>query len=404
MSGQSHFDTVVCADSRCSLPVEIDTHITDELELPALIAWRDTSRKAYAHVESEFQSSLVKLVRHYVPDVDELLAVTDHYNGVIGGLAALAYIVRDFSLLSDTLDIAVGCERAAEMEDDLVRTQSLAFVEEIPPPAYTEDTTYRIFRTPNGRHIKLHISPTPSALMPIVRTPLTALYNYVTPRGFGCAYPLLTLARLTLITEELADEAAKDTTISQKQTSHATSLPGVSANAASTSAPKGAPETQHSGLGRELDTPLAVLRRLRGAGFWDDILPSSLLDPLAPRPCQDHPNASPHPCYRDLYLCPDQARYFGDRGSLVGFFDVAHASPEHMAKRQRPPFNPSVVWRFQSVETQCARTCISNDPMLSWRVRDYDCIVHPDMVRHGPRFIGDRTECLERLVSCSQTC
>ncbi|KAI0706374.1 hypothetical protein C8Q76DRAFT_585180, partial [Earliella scabrosa] len=251
-------------------------------------------------------SHLEKLLHRFVPDAEAFLLGVESYRGLIIGLAALAFVVRDSSLLSDTVDVAVGSETAWDMEQYLVQSQSLIFVEDIPPPRFTQDTTIRIFLTPKSRYVRLLVSHTPSPFMPLARCPISALINYVSRRSFGCAYPLLTLSRLTLITDEVDDEAARD--------------------------PAPSP------------TPTAPVP--------------------AAAPCDDHPYNSRHPCYRDLFLCPDQSRFFGDPGSLVVFFDIAHALPHTLARRQYPPFNPTVVWRFQSIWTRCGKDCTTRDPML----------------------------------------
>ncbi|KAI0707220.1 hypothetical protein C8Q76DRAFT_696470 [Earliella scabrosa] len=404
------------------LPVEIDTQISDNLDLPALIAWRDTCRRSYQHVEARLDSHLEKLLHRFVPDAEAFLLGVESYRGLIIGLAALAFVVRDSSLLSDTVDVAVGSETAWDMEQYLVQSQSLIFVEDIPPPRFTQDTTIRIFLTPKSRYVRLLVSHTPSPFMPLARCPISALINYVSRRSFGCAYPLLTLSRLTLITDEVDDEAARDPAPSPTPTAPVpaaavvapangdaavTALPSMPPNPLPPQLPlTPADDASTPGLRpatpppkRNEDTAIALLRWLRTHGFRDALTPSALLDPLAPQPCDDHPYNSRHPCYRDLFLCPDQSRFFGDPGSLVVFFDIAHALPHTLARRQYPPFNPTVVWRFQSIWTRCGKDCTTRDPMLGFLVREYDCLLHPDMVRHGPRFVGDRPSSLARHLT-----
>ena len=68
-------------------------------------------------------------------------------------------------------------------------------------------------------------------------------------------------------------------------------------------------------------------------------------------------------CFRQFYICPSQGRYFGDRGSLVDFFDPIARGEDFCARRSIPPYGPMVVWRVLS-NFDCERDCVIYDDDL----------------------------------------
>ena len=58
-----------------------------------------------------------------------------------------------------------------------------------------------------------------------------------------------------------------------------------------------------------------------------------------------NPADTPYPCLRHWFVCPEQARYFGDEGSLLGFFDWTEEKREQLSAEGQPPFGLGAsVW------------------------------------------------------------
>lgn len=53
-------------------------------------------------------------------------------------------------------------------------------------------------------------------------------------------------------------------------------------------------------------------------------------------------------CWCHRYVCPSQGRYFGDRGSFVGFFDPLDGDEARCVEDNVAPFGPMAVWRIMS--------------------------------------------------------
>ena len=83
-------------------------------------------------------------------------------------------------------------------------------------------------------------------------------------------------------------------------------------------------------------------------------------------------------CLRHRYLCPSQGRFFGDRRSMVEFFDPLRGGEEFCAQNSVVPFGPMVVWRVLSTFT-CERGCDIYDDAL-----DAEPSAIPVMIRRNP--------------------
>ena len=65
-------------------------------------------------------------------------------------------------------------------------------------------------------------------------------------------------------------------------------------------------------------------------------------------------------CWRHHYICPSQGRFFGDRGSLVDFFDPLGGDEVCCEANGLAPFGPMVVWRLVS-SFECDEGCDFDD-------------------------------------------
>ena len=87
--------------------------------------------------------------------------------------------------------------------------------------------------------------------------------------------------------------------------------------------------------------------------------------------------AQPEQCWRHLYICPSQGRYFGDRGSFVDFFDPLTGCEAYCAVRSIAPFGPMIVWRVLST-FNCEEGCDIYDDVLEEGVSSVPVIFRKD--------------------------
>ncbi|RPD63947.1 hypothetical protein L227DRAFT_561385 [Lentinus tigrinus ALCF2SS1-6] len=79
------------------------------------------------------------------------------------------------------------------------------------------------------------------------------------------------------------------------------------------------------------------------------------------------PPAAPITCYQDIFLCPHQARFFGDPGCLTDFLDDSPSSLRNLQRTHQPPFGDGYTWRFTSMEELlCTDRCLYRDLYLRW--------------------------------------
>lgn len=138
-------------------------------DLPSLLALRLTSSYLGKHVHSVLQSDLAALLRHYVDVPDALLGHMSTTGALIGGLAALSFLLRDRSMRPPSLDIFVALQEAEYLEILLGRdvTRGMQLVSTVDYDALNPDNTpppnlprgylsLRIRSTPD--HPQVHIA------------------------------------------------------------------------------------------------------------------------------------------------------------------------------------------------------------------------------------------------------
>ncbi|KAL1942586.1 hypothetical protein VTO73DRAFT_6188 [Trametes versicolor] len=300
-----------------SIPPELVVEIADMCDLPSLLALRLTSSYLGKHVHSVLQSDLAALLRHYVDVPDALLGHMSTTGALIGGLAALSFLLRDRSMRPPSLDIFVALQEAEYLEILLGRdvTRGMQLVSTVDYDALNPDNTppqtSRVvtYLCVSGRLLTIHKSTSPSALDPIALSPTTALINWVSPHAFGCGYPELSLNR------------------------RAIASPGPPAYPAN-----GAVFVHLDNHG--FDTQLSPW-------FWSRyeelVMPSD-------RRCY-------RPCLRRLYMCPGQGRYFGDAGTLLNVFDLHGTDHAVMRSKRQLPYGVSLVWRLPFGGGPCDCCC-----------------------------------------------
>lgn len=303
------------------MPPELVRQIVAESDMTSLLALRRTCRTFYSHATAVLELDRRHLLLHYVPDAALLWYHLVQSRAVVGGLAALSFILRDSTILPLSLDIYVSALHGEHLEQ-MVDHEHRLRIDDI----QTYDDPYNelgpcidravTFQGRNGRFITIHTSISISPLEPIASSPTTALINWVSPYAFACAYPALTLRRRSL-----------------------------------GEAPFGPEPLLHS-----------IQRQLRDFGFDIRAEPTAWPDyaHLAPAPRLPGEQS----CMREWYVCPCQGRFFGDGGSLVTVFDLFDVDLADLARRRQPPYGHAVAWRLENTHRSCDGTCVFEDPFL----------------------------------------
>lgn len=333
----------------CRLAPEILTHIADCCDLPTLLTLRLVSGDLAEHAEHILESDRKDMLRHFVSDAAKLWELFEGYGAVVGGLAALSFVLRDRSVRPDVLDVFVTEEHAEFLEQMLDEDPDLDLrlnhvVDHDPLLLFnTPRHTSRVatYVCPNGRFLKLFTSSTQSALDPIAVSPTTALINWVSPYAFACGYPSLTLQRRALSCSITAR------------------APGAAA------------------LFLTLKTH--GFERMRSPWCWPEY--AQLVDPST--------STWFKPCLRSLFLCPDQGRYFGDEGSLLNVFELHATEHDTLRTLHQPPYGVAVAWRLWfGGQRGCDWRCRCVDPLLPEGVVSVAAVVVGQRVQFRSTFVG----------------
>ncbi|TFK80353.1 hypothetical protein K466DRAFT_438044, partial [Polyporus arcularius HHB13444] len=253
------------------------------------------------------------ILRRYVPDPDVILELLEEFHAVVWGNAALAFFLRDLSVLDKDLDISVGLRDSNALKTVMQLRIPMTHVWTLPKGPRAGRVVVHCYRLGPRRYIKLHCSPDTSPTLPIAQAESTIFMNFVSSIGAGCAYPALTLRRCGM------------------------SYPSWWLD----------PEGPDGGVRQRL--VILVLKGFRFARHSRDLLPANWTPPLTYAPGGG--------CLERIYLCPYQSRYFGDQGSLVFFFDAAYMDLEWLQRTQLPPFGLCTVWRWTLDYNTCNSVC-----------------------------------------------
>ncbi|KAI0715427.1 hypothetical protein C8Q76DRAFT_693197 [Earliella scabrosa] len=301
--------------------------ITDYMDMPTLLQWKGACRGSQEHAIKALQKSLHHLLRRFLPATRELLRIVTECRAMLSGIFALAFLLRDVNVETESLDIYINDVHFQNFLEYLLYSpfvsRHLQFhgMAELLRPHRQQRAVRRfaLFTTTTGRRLRLHESTTLTACSPISRSWTSALINFVTETSFGCAYPQLTFHKRAIF----ADMWLTGMTVEERR----------------------------------------ILTHLHDLGFtvvfhpgqWDDHGEQS----TSPR----YNNTALFPCFRHLYNCPDQGRYFGDPGSLVAFIDPVLHGPAVALQRSTPPFGTMAAWRLW-VSGSCEEGCAYNDAVL----------------------------------------
>ena len=304
--------------------------IENWLDILSLLALGGTCDYFSDRVSHTLKKERNAIIGEYLCALEQFLWHLTDNKAVITGEAALAFIMRDWRILTNELEISVPGETSYELLglfDNNWRFEH-AWTEENWPQREENRPTVYLYRTPgsSNRLIRVICSHTSSAFTPITTYPTTTLFNYMDAFSFGCAYRDLTISRKAL-TPDLPhlplDVKAQVDTINSKGGFKQRYWPD---------APAIPPATR------------ILLKETFGCG--DDPLPAW----------------ASTVCRRQDFLCPGQSRSFGDPGSLLDFFEPDLVDHGVMAHHNIPPYGATAVWRMESPD--CNRACASGDYVL----------------------------------------
>lgn len=182
------------------MPEELVIHIVNTCDIPTLLALRKTNRVLYGHVRKVLANDRHQLLQHYVPNPKELWQSLDETCAVVGGLAALHFLLRSPTTLPPTLDLYVSSPHAERLVQLLEENLDLHLtaVERNADRLGRHVAKASTFTVSANRFITVHTSISISSFDPIAISPTTALINWVSHRAFACGYPTLTLQRRAL--------------------------------------------------------------------------------------------------------------------------------------------------------------------------------------------------------------
>ena len=307
--------------SRAALAVQ---PALEYMTMPSLLTWRMSCHDAYLSVNQHLRSTLHCLLSRFVPNPAYFLQIIAPWGCLIVGEAALSHVLHDPSVCGASMELAIGNLYFQPFIDCLLRLlpygtllHSLK-VAPAPPgfPFHRHITRYAEFRLTSGLFVVLYESSTPSACDIVSGYWTTALMNFVTGYTFGCAYPRLTFNHFYLVCDSRMASMVW------------------------------------------WDHDLAL--QLDHLNFLSDTRP--LVSPVSSRgPSSDQPALDM--CGKTTYVCPLQGRFFGDRGSLVLFYDGFCVDLDGLRELGVAPYGPMVMWRLPSTGT-CDGDCLKKDKVM----------------------------------------
>ena len=308
------------------LTPELAGIIADTMDLPSILAWRRTCIINYAHATAALKRTLTTAINPFLSHPLAFLDIISRYGAVIGGEVALAFVRRQQPLQVNTLEVFTGSTLYDALLRELLSDPQIApdivgttiTISRYPYNLQRDvlETTQLHLRTTRTIHIRR--SSTLSPLSPIARSICTAVVNFVSLHSFGCAYPLLTLNNKSLLSDHRTDSSA--------------------------------------------DIDAALMRTLTEYGIDVAVDPAEWHQyrTWSPTPAAAE---SMKACWRSHYICPEQGRFFGDRGSMVDFLDPLGTPVTALRNRGLPPFGTSVIWRLAS-SYRCPLSCEARDSTL----------------------------------------
>ena len=289
---------------------EIGGMFTDHMDILTLTRWRATCRTNYQQAVKSLHRSVMKQLNPFIPSPSAITDIVTTHGALFGGEFALCFLLRDPAYRPETLEIFVSSHQYTELvtavfDDPRIQPYITGHAYSIYPMALA--LKRMILQTlqiclASGRSVYIHCSLSSTAAAGIVRSPTTAVTNYVSSCGFACGYPRLTLDRKGL----LSDFTLEDQTELDKKT----------------------------------------MNNMLAHGFSFSVSPAAWMESQEPANADD--TLSPGRCWRSRFLCPAQGRYFGDAGTFLDYFDPLAGHDGYCADTGQPPYGPMIVWRLMS--------------------------------------------------------
>ncbi|KAL1942613.1 hypothetical protein VTO73DRAFT_4853 [Trametes versicolor] len=284
------------------LPVELVHRVALHCDLLSLLALRITCKSLRVEVTTLLQAEKKALLAFYVSLPDNLWQHLEGACTVVGGLAALSFVLRSPELRPPSLDVFIASDQEQFLEQWLEQDTALQLQDGTTEVWDLHDgdemrlhvAQMRTYVCQNGRSISIHTSRSLSPLDPIAASVTTALCNWVSPVVFACGYPALTFKLRS--------------------------------------------------VGRDVfrrNTSIGMLyAHLVSSGFEIQSDPSAWEDynALVPESTSDYHQS----CMRSLYLCPNQARFFGDPGSIVAVVDSEATDHVVLRGSHQPPYGITI--------------------------------------------------------------
>ncbi|KAI0744784.1 hypothetical protein C8Q76DRAFT_789268 [Earliella scabrosa] len=345
------------ATSHARFPVELEHRILDRCDMMTLYTCCEAYPRLRVVVQQVLAASRDRIIKRFALRAwAEFLDVLHGTNAVVTGMGALALILRDDTLIPNEMTIAVPSSGAGPFEEFLVRRFC---AHQLPNALAGNPITARLraqdaeailwehvyLLGPQG-FIRVICSATESPLPPITFFESTALMNFFNRDAFGCAFPLLTLARRSLI-------------------------------------------PRWKNMTREMC--FRTVRLHHDAGFIFGVVPGPLLGydlTVFSLFGLDSP-ARFYMCHRSSYVCPAQERFFGDGGSFIGFFSGHDdVNVDKLRADGRAPFGLTAVWRYPRCAFACASRCGVDNRLIAPGGFMSPMEIDGSRFNHGPHFAG----------------
>ncbi len=171
--------------------------------MDSLLVWRRTCQHLSNRVHTILQRLLHAVITHYLPRPSVFVDLLRQYAAVIVDEAALAFWLRDLTVLRNTLVISVPARNFAAIRKTMRRAYTLKSTSAtVYHPRELPDTLRFHVPLMSNRYVLLQRvreerleSGTDHAIGYLARTPHTALMNFVGADVFGSLVPSLTLRR-----------------------------------------------------------------------------------------------------------------------------------------------------------------------------------------------------------------
>lgn len=201
-------------------------------------------------------------------------------------------------------------------------------------------TRRTVLRTGDNRFLVVHHCVSDSPIHAICAATSTCLINFVGAQTFGCGYPALTLRRQSLVRPSMCNTEEQDAELDKLQVTHG-------------------------------------FRPGRYAGDFEQYPNVAVAE-----------DCETYPCTRWMFLCPLQARFFGDHGSLTGIFDPLRTSEESLRDSRCAPYGVTAVWRFYVGDWPCDGRCEERDPLLAMGVQNMVAVIIQERSAFQYDFVG----------------